>query len=248
VTVIDDAHLQFGTLNVALAPLHRKYLSHPDHLQSQVRAYLTHVQENMPASALAGSWMRARERIMPVFLTEKLLAETRERTVHEEWINGLAIGYVLEEPSAADVSVDPGQRVIMQADLARWSVDAEELHSQALQNLVLYSREHIMEGQRAEGFLMLRLAHPDRHNAVRILLPELHRKLREHLGATFYAAMPSRDVLIAFNSIDEDILSHLRRDLQHDFEHAQQPLSSKFFQVTPDGIAGDPIDAEDIII
>jgi len=249
VAVIDDSHVQFGTLNVGLAPLHRKYLARPEELPTQVQAYLTQVQENMPASTLASSWMRARERVMPVFLSEKDLAESRERTVHEDWINGLAIGYVLEEsiPEEAQ-AVEPAQRTIMHADLARWGIAPEALHEQAVHNLVLYSREHSMEGRRADGFMMLRLAHTDRHNAARILLPELHRKLREHLGTTFYAAMPARDTLIAFSNADEEMLGQLRRDLEHDYRNAHHPLSPKFFQVTPDGIAGDPLDAEDIII
>ena len=177
-----------------------------------------------------------------------MLAASRERrtVVHEDWINGLAIGYVLEEGES--IEREPAQRTIVHADLARWGIDEEELHEQAVQNLVLYSREHSMQGQRAEGFMMLRLANPDRHNAARILLPELHRKLREHLGTTFYAAMPARDILIAFSSADEEMLAHLRRDLEHDYRNAERPLSPKVFQVTPDGIAGDPLDAEDIII
>jgi hypothetical protein len=246
VAVIDDSHLQFGALSVGLGPLHRKYLARPADLATHVAAYLSQVQESVPASQTA-SWMRARERVMPLFLTERTLAETRDRVVHEEWINGLAIGYVLED-DAKSAEEGPAQRMIMQADLARWDIDAEELHGQAVQNLVAHSREHVMEGRRSEGLLMLRLAYADRHNAARILLPELHRKLREHLGATFYAAMPGRDILVAFNSTHDDILSQLRRDLEHDFHHAREPLSPKFFQVTPDGIAGDPIDAEDIAI
>jgi hypothetical protein len=247
VSVIDETHLQFGPLRVALGPLHRRYLAHPEELSSQVRAYLMQAQEAAPASTMGGTWMRAREHVMPIFLTEKNLAEAGEAVVREEWINGLAIGYVLEEESA-DQGEEPARRVITQMDLTRWHKDSQELHGQALHNLVLRSREQIMEGRRADGLLMLRLAHPDRHNAARILLPELHQKLREHLGATFYAAMPAADILVAFNSSDAEILTHLRRDLEHDFRSAREPLSPKFFQVTPDGIAGDPIDAEDSII
>ncbi len=246
VAVIDEMHLQFGAARVALAPLHRKYLARPEELPLQVQAYLAQVHANVPAAA--GPWMRAREHVIPVFLTEKDLAEAREALVHETWINGLAIGYVLEQPTAANAEGETPLRLITEADLAKWSKDSQALHDQALQNLVLRSREQIMEGRQAEGLMMLRLAHPDRHNAARILLPELHRKLREHLGAMFYAAMPARDVLVAFNSSDEDILEQLRRDLEHDYRSAREPLSAKFFQVTPDGIAGDPIDAEDIII
>jgi hypothetical protein len=88
----------------------------------------------------------------------------------------------------------------------------------------------------------------DRHNAARILLPELHRKLREHLGATFFAAIPTRGLLLAFSASDPDILARVRLQVAHDFHHAPShlALSPKLFLVTPDGIAGDPDEPEDL--
>ncbi len=97
VVVIDDAHLQFGSQNVSLVNLHRRYLASPEELPTQVRAFLTAVQGDMPASALAGSWAHARDKIMPQFLTRIALNNTPGRTVNEEWINGLFITYILEE-------------------------------------------------------------------------------------------------------------------------------------------------------
>ena len=67
VVVIDDAHLQFGSQNVSLVNLHRRYLASPDELPTQVRAFFIAVQGDLPASGIAGAWAHARERIMPVF-------------------------------------------------------------------------------------------------------------------------------------------------------------------------------------
>jgi uncharacterized protein YtpQ (UPF0354 family) len=252
--VIDDAHVQFGTQNLSVATLHRRYLARPEELPIQVRAFLTAIQGNLPASVLAGSWIHAREHIMPVFLTAQLLRDADKalggvKVICEEWINSLSIGYALDETDPpqghADPSRAPAQRIITEEDLSRWQIDPEELHTQALQNLVLHSHEHIMEGRRTEGCIILTLAQPDRHNAARILLPELHRKLREHLGTTFFAAMPTREILLAFHITDESVLARMRHNVGEDFRNASFPLSPKFFLVTPDGIAGDPADAEE---
>jgi len=241
VVVIDDAHLQFGSQNVSLVNLHRRYLASPDELPTQVRAFLTAVQGDLPASAIAGAWAHARERIMPVFLTRAALNNASGRVVNEEWINGLYITYVLGDDSASPTR----ERPITLDDIARWKVPADDLHEQAMHNLIVHSHEHIMEGRKSEGYTMLGLANADRHNATRILLPELHRKLREHLGTTFYAAMPTREVLLAFSITDEDVLGRVRREIADDFHRSSDGLSPKLFLVTPDGIAGDPADAED---
>jgi len=292
VTLIDDIHVQFGTQNVSLASLHRRYLASPETLPTQLHAFLSAVQGELPASVVANSWSRARERILPTFLTRTAVHNHASRLVHEPWVNGLAISYVLEDDApgtgasqespfpgkshgSAEVSLKSsdssqllraGERAITMEDLEHWHVTAEELHTQALQNLVLYSHEHTMQGQKGDGFTMLCLGGnlpapgthseagitasttSDRHNAARILLPELHRKLREHLGATFFAAIPTRDLLLAFSVSDEAILSRVRDQIASDFTHASNGLSPKLFLVTPDGIAGDPHDEEDFLV
>ncbi|HEY4328208.1 MAG TPA: hypothetical protein VGN88_00630 [Phycisphaerae bacterium] len=266
VSVIDDVHVQFGTQNLSLAGLHRRYLSSPEELPKQVRAFLIQLQGSLPAAALAGTWRHASQRIMPVFLRPEVL-QAAAGIIHEEWINDLAIGYALEDsppsapadaappagnPAAALETVQPpkllepvpAQRVITYEDLKRWSITAEDLHEQAMHNLVLYSHEHMMHGRHEDGYTIMSLAHSDRHNAARILLPELHHKLREHLGTTFLAAMPTRETLFAFNIKDPEIIARMRKNLSQIFELSPPPhgISPKFFLVTPDGIAGDPAD------
>jgi hypothetical protein len=73
----------------------------------------------------------------------------------------------------------------------------------------------------------------------------LHRKLREHLGMTFYAALPSREFLLAFSTVREDVLVRVRQQIAADYSRAKEGLSQKIFLVTPDGIAGDSSEAED---
>jgi hypothetical protein len=299
VTVVDDVHLQFGTQPVSLVHLHRRYLACPDDLPTQVRAFLAAVQGELPASALAAAWSSARDRILPVFLPTAALAAGGEhrRILHEPWVNDLSIAYVLEDealgqeplshaaapaPSAGAGTQSVGvatpdsaaclhanERMITREDVARWNVSPEDLYEQALHNLVLYSHEHTMQGQKGDGLTLLCLGvggaipgvtpgpaaggggnaggGPDRHNAARVLLPELHRKLREHLGPTFFAAMPTRDLLLAFNTTDDDVLERVRQQVADDYARAAHGLSPKLFLVTPDGIAGDPHDEEDFL-
>ncbi len=157
--IVDDGHLQFGSRSVSLVPLHRHYLASPQDLPRQVRAFFAAVQGQMAASALAGSWAHARDRILPLLMTSMALNNAQGRTLHEPWVNGLSIGYIMEEAlplTADDAPVgEASDRSITLDDIARWNVTAEELHGQALANLILFSHEHTMQGPRAEGITML---------------------------------------------------------------------------------------------
>ena len=237
VAVIDDIHLQFGTQNVSLLNLHRRYLAAPEDLSTHVKAFFAEVQSELPASDLAGSWESARTHVMPTLLTQPAIDSAASPMLTEEWINGLSIGYTLEDGGT--------DRPITPADAKRWKVPLDDLHDQAMQNLISKSREQTMEGHKADGYTMLVLASPDKHNAARILLPELHHKLREHLGATFYAALPTREFLLAFSTARDDVLARVRHQINADYGRAKEGLSNKLFLVTPDGIAGDPDELED---
>ncbi len=237
VAAIDDAHLQFGTHHISLSNLHRRYLAAPEQLSTHVRSFFTAVQNDLPASDLASAWNRARSHVMPTLLTPSAVETLPIPIVREEWINGLSIGYVLEDGGT--------DRPISEADAKRWKVSLDTLHEQSLQNLIGRSNEQTMEGHKADGYTMLVLATPDKYNAARILLPELHRKLREHLGPTFYAALPSAEFLLAFSTAREDVLVRVRQQIAADYSRAKEGLSQKLFLVTPDGIAGDPAEMED---
>jgi hypothetical protein len=231
VAVIDDGHLQFGSQPVSLVGLHRRYLASPEDLPTQVRSFLAEMEQELPAANDGDSWQEIRRNIYPVLLTE-LDAEGAADVQREEWVNGLSVGYIVDDKN--------GSRAVTTSDVKLWHADADSLHQQALRNLVGKSREQMMEMHNGEGYTMLLLSAPDRHNAARILLPEFHRVLREHLGATFYAAMPTREFLLAFATTDESVLKRVCRQIGADYSRAKRPLSAKLFVVTADGVAGDP--------
>lgn len=182
-------------------------------------------------------WEEARLSVLPTLVDENKLPEVGMHTFHESWINGLAIAYVMEQ--------SPGKgRYVTHDDLGAWDVDSEMLHAEALRNLRAHGGEQVLEGHRAPGYTLLLLANTDPFNAARLLLPELYAKLREHLGTTFYAAIPTRQFLLAFSTSNDQILEKVRLQVRSDFSQARDGLSPKMFLVTPDGVAGDPIEAE----
>jgi hypothetical protein len=255
VAIIDDAHLRCGSHPVSLMPLHRRYLAAPEDLPTHVKSFFAEVQSDLPASEVAHEWTAARQNILPTFIA------TANADVlglaHEPWVNLLSIAYLLEDEGATGGG---GDRPITLADVKRWRIDSEMLHEQALKNLVFRSHGHAMEVHKSRGegdsgiggeaggggYTKLLLVAPEKHNAVRILLPQLHSILREHLGTTFFAAIPTHEFLLAFSTTSEEVLNRVRQQIAADFSRAKNGVSPKIFLVTPDGITGDPTESEDL--
>lgn len=239
IALVDDAHLQFGVCHVDIGTLHRRYLASPEHLSQHVRAFFRDLQR-LNDTGPDQNWEDVRGQIMPALVEAARLGRYGPHCVQQEWINDLHIVYVIDE--------EGGYRALTDEECEAWGVELEELHEQALENLVNRSAELTMEGSRAEGYTMLALSVSDPYNAARLLLPDLHRKLREHLGVTFYAAIPSREFMLAFSTTREDVLARVRAQIGHDYRRVDNPVSPKIFLVTPDGITGDPCEAENFVI
>jgi hypothetical protein len=239
--VIDDAHLRCGSQPVSLTPLHQRYLASPEDLPIHVKSFFAEVQGELPAAEVAEQWVWARRHVLPTFVK----TASAVGLAHQPWVNQLSIGYLLED--AGSDSEGGADRAITKADVKRWNIDEELLHEQALKNLVMRSHEHAMEVHKSEGYTMLLLVAPEKHNAVRLLLPELHSILREHLGTTFYAAIPTHEFLLAFSTVNMEILGRVREQIAADHARSKHPISPKIFLVTPDGIAGDPGEEEDFL-
>ncbi len=173
-------------------------------------------------------WSEIREQVLPLLVPTHRLGDYGENLIQQPWVNELSIIYAMPDP----------QKALTVAQCERWRVNVDALHEQALHNLVSCSQELTMEGGRADGYTMLAFAKPDPYNAMRILLPDLHHKLREYLGATFYVAIPNRTFMLAFATEQEEILNRVRQQIKADYTRLPNPVSSKLFIMTADGVAG----------
>jgi hypothetical protein len=230
VTLAGERHIKVGAKLVDIDPIHRGYMHQPDQLRQILRAA---VKEMTPRDAAPTNrpppWSEARQQVLPVLVPESRLQDYGPQIIQQPWVNGLSIIYMMPDPD----------RALTQAQCERWHVDVDTLHEQSLHNLVGCSQELTMEGGKADGYTMLAFAQPDPHNAARILLPDLHHKLREHLGATFYVAIPNRSFLLAFATEDHEVLARVRQQIHTDHLKLPNPVSSKLFVMTADGVAGE---------
>lgn len=226
VAVIDNNTIRVGGQPVNLGSLHRRYLEQPAHLPEDVRSFFGRLLRR-PRDPLA-AYPACRTHILPEFYTSGPSTLAGQSVVRQEWVNGLYIGYTLHQ--RASVTTE---------HLRRWGIDEDALHAQAVENLIACTQDLTMEGNRFDGYTMLAFTQIDPRNAARVLLPDFHRRLREHLGTTFYAAIPSHECLLAFSTENAEALAWVRAQISGSYRRLTLPLSEKLFLVTPDGIAGD---------
>ena len=175
-----------------------------------------------------GSFDELRDRILPMIVID---GEKDQRTmITEPLIEGLAIAYAIDSDRTIAYIPEP--------QFADWGIDRATLHETAIDNLV--KRSESMSAHAAQdddGKINLILFQTmDGYDASRVLLPNLHEKLREHLGSPFCAAIPNRDILLCFRN-EEETVDRLRTQIQAD--HARMPhgVTEKLLLITADGIA-----------
>ena len=169
-----------------------------------------------------------RPRIMPMIAPDP--GDIADLGVTQPLVQGLAVAYAVDQDRS--VSYVTPQRV------AQWGITQEELHAAALENLLKRSEEleaHAAQDEQGSIYLIL-FQTMDGYDASRLLLPNLHEKLRGHLGSPFAAAIPNRDILLCFRN-DEAAVAKLLPQIQADYGRMPHQLTDRLLLVTADGIA-----------
>jgi hypothetical protein len=167
-------------------------------------------------------------RLMPMMAADP--GEIVTHAVTQPLVNGLAVAYVVDQ--------DRSVSYVTQERLAKWGISADDLHAAAIENLSAKSQE--LEAHAAQdesgGIYLILFQTMDGFDASRVLLPNLHEKLRGHLGSPFAAAIPNRDILLCFRN-DEETVAKLRPQIESDFRRMPHELTEQILLVTADGIA-----------
>src|SRR3954462_4091990 len=175
-----------------------------------------------------GSFEELRDRILPMIVAE---GERDRRTmVTEPLLEGLSVANAIDS--------DRTIAYIPESQFKDWSVDRDTLHEAAIENLVKRSESmSAPAAQDEDGKINLILFQTmDGYDASRVLLPNLHEKLREHLGSPFVAAIPNRDILLCFRN-EEAPAEGPREQIEADHKRMPHGVTDRLLLVTPDGIA-----------
>jgi hypothetical protein len=180
------------------------------------------------APDLDGPFERISHRILPMVVPDK--GDRQRLAVSQPLIDGLAVAYGLDN--------DRTIAYVTFARLQKWGIDIDALHQTAMENLLHRSETinaNAAQDETGEIYLII-FQTLDGYDASRILLPNLHDKLRQHLGSPFAAAIPNRDILLCFRNDDETV-EKLRPQVHSAFHQMPHELTDQLMLITADGIA-----------
>ncbi len=229
ISAIDDETLNLGGMKIRIDALQQQYQQQPDKIHDNVHNFFDKLLVRNVAESVTGDddWQNLGRQVMPVLLPAAVADRLGSQVIQDDWLAGMKIHFEI-----------PGANVpIGRDECRRWGIDAEELQQQAMNNLLRATRNMQMNGGKYERYTLFNFTRTNAFNSSRILLPILYRNLREHLGTTFYIAIPDRDVLLAFATDDDAVLDWMRNQVRLKYSHATHPLSQQLFLATPDGIA-----------
>lgn len=232
VDIISPLKLSIDGKALGLENLYRMVHQDPDRGQSFVRSYFERIFEGDSVGATLIPFAVARHRIMPRIQPESIFdGVDRQSVAHLPWVNGTVIVFVLDMPEMT-VSISTEQMV-------RWGIGPEDLEEIARQNLGGYAPDlQVQVIASHDGGRAALLSLKDGYDAARLLLAKLHERLTKELRGDFYVATPARDVFIALSYGPDPFIERVKARIARDYSRLPYPITSDFFIVTRDGVAG----------
>jgi len=218
--------------HLGLENLYRMVQYEPSRGLEIVESYLERLVEGDAVSATPMPFDVARARIMPRIQPLSVFDHLdREQVAHSPYVNGTVIVYVLDMPQMT-VSITVEQ-------LLRWGVSIDEVEVIARENLSRYAPDlEIQLVDSTEGGRAAIVARQDGYDAARLLLGSLHQRLAPELRGDFFVATPARDMFLAISCTPPKFVQRIHDRVQLDYRRLPYPITSDFFLVTQDGVAG----------
>ena len=212
--------------------LYRVAVQDPASLKHHVERWVTELVRANEASPIdSADFEELRERIMPMVLPPlRSGGPVAAAMVRQNLLPGFDVAYAID--------CDRSIAYIPPVTFERWNIGIDMLHSTALDNLTARSQEiaaHAAEDGTGQISLVC-VQTLDGYDASRILLPNLHDRLRPHLGSPFVAAVPNRDILVCFRN-REELVPVMRAQTAEGYRTMPHQISEALFLVTADGLA-----------
>ncbi len=215
-----------------LENVYRMVSTEPDRGPEIVRHYLAQLFATEADSVASMTLEFARARIMPRIQPVTIFNHLDEQMVaHVPFVNDTVVVFVTDLPQMT-VSITTEQ-------MLKWHIAIDEVEEIAMENLEHYSPElEIQFVESKEGGRAAIISEQDGYDAARLLLRGLYRRLAPQLGGDFFVATPARDMFVALSGRPAEFVERVSERVAQDYQRLPYPITSEFFYVTMDGVAG----------
>jgi uncharacterized protein YtpQ (UPF0354 family) len=213
---------------VGLENLYRDCLLRSESMGAIIREYLDQLIESLREVGDYDDFSRIRSRLLPMLKSE-------------DWIGNL--------PNLASTEFAPGVRLCFAVDsptrvayvtgemLKTWDVPLERIQEISQDNLARNGPIEMMTlRDERESVVALVVNVQDGYDATRLALPSVRETFAEELGDVYLVGLPNRDFLIAFSERDEQTRAGIIRQVKHDFQRMNHPITPMIYRVRPDRI------------
>jgi uncharacterized protein YtpQ (UPF0354 family) len=218
--------------HLGLENLYRMVQYEPARGLEIVESYLERLVEGDSVSSMPLPLSVAKPRIMPRIQPLTVFDHLdREQVAHVPYVNNTVVVFVLDMPQMT-VSITTEQ-------LLRWGLSRDDVDQIARDNLSRYAPElEIQLVDSSEGGRAAIVARQDGYDAARLLLGSLHERLAPKLKGDFLVAAPARDMFLAISQGPTGFVDRIQKRVEQDYRRLPYPITSDFFVVTRDGVAG----------
>ncbi|MBX3364112.1 MAG: DUF1444 family protein [Phycisphaeraceae bacterium] len=232
VELVGPAQLAVNGRRLDLENLQRMVNQDPERGVEIAEHYLEQLFANDVAHMTDVPFELARPRIMPRIQPKSVFDHlNKEMVAHVPFVNNTVIVFVTDFPQMT-VSITTEQVI-------KWGLTCDEIEQIARANLDRYApRLEMRMVESKEGGRAAILAEQDGYDAARLLMTGLFSRLAPQLGGDFYVATPSRDMFVAMSAGPDPFLGRIRERVEQDYHRLPYPITSDFFYVTRDGVAG----------
>lgn len=215
---------------VGLENLYRDCLLKSESAGALIREYLDQLLDSLSESNSYEEYNAVRGRLLPMLKSEEWVREV-PGLVTTPFAPGLVMCFVVDAPARL--------AYVTEEMLSGWDQPLERVQEVAQDNLArMQEQVELMILRDPNGKAIAVIVNvQDGYAATRLVVPSIRDSFAEHLGDDYLIGLPNRDFLVAFTDREPETAANIIRQVKHDFQRMNHPLSTTIYRVHSDSVA-----------
>jgi uncharacterized protein YtpQ (UPF0354 family) len=212
---------------VGLENLYRDCLLQPESAGAIIREYLEQLLASMAEVGGYDELDTVRQRLLPMLKAADWVNEL-PGIAAAEFAPGLITCFAIDSPSRV--------AYVTEEMLQKWDLPLERVQGIAQDNLARKQTEFMsLRGEDGRPVALV-ISTQDGYDATRLVIPGVREAFAEELGDEFLVGIPNRDFLIAFSERDPETAAGIIRQVKHDFQRMNHPITGTIYRARLDSV------------